>query len=192
MKSRRFLLASPLARLILRERAGQHIVEGYFPEHNDRSSYVSLDRQSARLILTLNTSGVLVGEPVEIPLAQAEALLEVTTGGVEYLQAALMLDYAEVSILQFITPGPLEVIDVAFEHEQDAREFQPPAWFGPEVSTVQRYHNRSLALNELTMPPEVPLTDEALNSLLDTLEARPAKPGRHRRSGAPDRLTHAR
>lgn len=167
---RRFLLASSLVRLILRERGGQHTIEGYFPERNGRSSSVSLDGRSARLVLTSHHHEGAVEEPVEIPAAQAEALLAAAAGAVEYLRAALPLDHREVHIIRFVTPGPLEVVDVLFEHEREVHAFQPPAWFGPEVSTDRRFDNRALALAGLTVAPEVPLTNTALNSLLDALE----------------------
>jgi hypothetical protein len=48
---RRFLIASSVARLIQTERGGQRIVEGYFPEREERSSYVCLDRHSGTLVL---------------------------------------------------------------------------------------------------------------------------------------------
>jgi hypothetical protein len=40
--TRRFLLASSLARLIEKERGGHRVIEGYFPIHADRSSYVQV------------------------------------------------------------------------------------------------------------------------------------------------------
>jgi CYTH domain-containing protein len=175
--SRRFLLASSLARLIQTERGGQRIVEGYFPERDGRCSCVRLDGRTGSLILITHRSNGPAEEPAEIPLAHAEVLLAVATGEVDYVHTSLFLG-ADAHVSRFTVPGPLDLIDVTFEHEQEAREFQPPAWFGPEVGADPRFRNQSLALDGLAPAPELPLTDEALNTLLDTLENRRAP--RHR------------
>ncbi len=169
--SRRFLLASSLARLIQMERGGQRIVEGYFPERDGRCSCVRLDGRAGCLILITHGSNGPAEEPTEIPLAHAEVLLAVTTAEVGYVRTSLFLG-AAVHVSRFAVPGPLDLIDVTFEHEQEAKEFQPPVWFGPEVSADPRFRNQSLALTGLAPAPELPLTDEALNTLLDILENR--------------------
>jgi hypothetical protein len=45
-------------------------------------------------------------------------------------------------------------------------------WFGPEVTADPRYTNQAIALRGLDEVPEIPLSDVALNSLIDTLEGR--------------------
>jgi hypothetical protein len=65
----------------------------------------------------------------------------------------------------------LDLIAVGFEHEEQARAFEPPAWFGPEVTADPSYRSRSLALAGLPAAAEVELTDSGLNSLLDALES---------------------
>ena len=47
--TRVFLLASGLARLIEKERAGQRVQQGYFPEHHDRSTHVRYRAMPATL-----------------------------------------------------------------------------------------------------------------------------------------------
>ncbi len=69
-------------------------------------------------------------------------------------------------------PGPLDLISVRFEHDEEARDFQPLPWFGPEVTTETSYQNRMIALKGLPAVAEVPVSDAALNSLLDTLDNR--------------------
>ena len=49
--TRVFLLASGLARLIEKERAGQRVRQGYFPEHHDRSAHVQVSGDAGHLIL---------------------------------------------------------------------------------------------------------------------------------------------
>jgi hypothetical protein len=174
--SRRCLLASSLARLIQKERGGGHILEGYFPEQAGRCSCERIDGRSASLLLITDGPDGSVTEHAVIPRAHAEALLAVTAGGVDYIRTSLSVGPQEVHINHFLTPGPLETIDVAFGSVQEARTFQPLPWFGPEVSTDPHYGNPALALAGLAPVPEVPLTDAALNSLLDTLENRFAAP----------------
>jgi CYTH domain-containing protein len=168
---RRFLIASSMARLIQTERGGQRIVEGYFPEREGRSSYVCLDGNSGNLVLIRHGPHGLAEERTEIPQSHAEALLAVTIGEVEYVRTSLILG-PEVHVCQFHSPGPLDFVDVAFEHEQEAGEFQPPLWFGSEVSTDPRFRNQSLALAAFAGAPEQPLSNAALDSLLDILEGR--------------------
>ena len=43
---------------------------------------------------------------------------------------------------------------------------------GPEVTADRRYTNQSIAFRGLAETPEIPLSDVALNSLIDTLEGR--------------------
>jgi hypothetical protein len=74
-----------------------------------------------------------------------------------------------------MAPGVLDLVSVGFEYEEQARAFEPPAWFGAEVTADPSYRSRSLAIAGLPRVPEVELTDAALNSLLDGLEDRPAQ-----------------
>jgi hypothetical protein len=102
--------------------------------------------------------------------AQAEALLDLAAGGVNSHQINMSLGPRTASISRIMAPGVLDLIAVGFEHEEQARVFEPPAWFGPEVTADPSYQNRSLAIAGLPGVPEVELTDRALDSLLDGLE----------------------
>jgi hypothetical protein len=59
---------------------------------------------------------------------------------------------------------------VEFASEEEARAFRPLEWLGPEVTADRRYTNQAIALRELAEAPEIPLSDAALNSLIDTLD----------------------
>jgi hypothetical protein len=61
---------------------------------------------------------------------------------------------------------------VEFASEGRLRGFRPLEWFGPEVTADPRYTNQSIALRGLEGVLEIPLSDAALNSLIDTLEGR--------------------
>ncbi|NBJ13628.1 CYTH domain-containing protein [Microvirga arsenatis] len=170
--ARVFLLAPSLARLIEKEREGHRVRQGYFPDRPDRGNHVQLEEETGRLILVSNRPDGPVEEVTDIPLSHAEALLELTAGRVEYLSVSLAIATHSVTVRRFLTPGPLDLITVTFEHSKQARKFQPLAWFGPEVTGDPAYQGRSMALSGLPSAPEVEITDAALHSLLDTLDGR--------------------
>jgi hypothetical protein len=109
--------------------------------------------------------------PVELPCAHAEALLALAAGGVDYQRIDLNVAAHEAYVSRLTAPRILDLIAVCFDREEQAREFEPLHWFGPEVTADQAYQTRSLALAGLPATPEVELTDAALNSLLDVLES---------------------
>jgi CYTH domain-containing protein len=168
--TRRFLLAPSLARLLEKERGGRRVTEGYFPDRHDRNTYVRVEEGRGTLILVTHGTREGVEVPADIPLIQAEALVDLAAGGIDYRRVDLGLGTGTASVSRIMAPGELDLIAVGFEQEEQARAFQPPAWFGPEVTADPSYRSRSLAIAGLPSVPEVELTDGALDSLLDTLE----------------------
>ncbi|MCB5174246.1 MULTISPECIES: CYTH domain-containing protein [Microvirga] len=196
--SRRYLIASSLARLIRKERGGNRVTEGHFPNQADRSSYVIVEGDKGSLVLITGGPDGPVEERTDVPRAHAEALLDVTPGKVDYVRSHLTVGTRDIHINRYVTPGPLDLIAVEFESEEEARDFRPLAWFGPDVTADTVYQNRTIALEGLPPIPDVSISNGALNSLLDTLENRyspprayaPAVPGRAsgdagRRAGPP-------
>jgi len=169
---RRFLLASSLARLVEKERVGHRVTEGYFPEQGDRSVFVHVKGHAGSLILVKDGPSEPMEEHAELPRSQAQFLINSTASQVDYLHIELSIGTRGAWISRFIAPGPLDLISVEFEREEQAGDFQPLPWFGPEVTADARYRTRSIAIAELPDPTEVELTDLALNSLLDSLENR--------------------
>lgn len=170
--SRRYLIASSLARLIRKERGGNRVTEGHFPNQADRSSYVIIDGDKGSLVLITTGAGIPLEERTDVPRTHAEALLDVTPGKVDYVRTNLTVGTRDIHINRYVTPGPLDLISVAFESEEEARDFRPLSWFGPDVTGDAAYQNRSIALEGLPPAPDVPISNAALNSLLDTLENR--------------------
>jgi len=170
--TRRFLLASSLARLIGNDRGGQRVTEGHFPVHGERSVHVQVEGHAGSLVLVSARLDALVEERAELPRAQAEALRDVAAGRVDYLRSDLSIGTREVQISRFIMPGPLDLISVGFAHAEEARGFQPPPWFGPEVTADASYQTRMIALEGAPEAPEAPVSDAALNDLLDLLDNR--------------------
>jgi CYTH domain-containing protein len=167
--TRHFLLASSLARLLEQERGGRHVTEGYFPDRHNRNTYVRVEEGVGTLILVTPGSRASVERPADLPRAQAEALLGLAAGRIDYQRVDLSVGAHKAHVNRVMAPEPLDVIAVELEEEL-AQGFEPPAWFGAEVTADPAYRNRPLALAGLPRVPEVELTDEALNSLLDTLE----------------------
>jgi CYTH domain-containing protein len=169
---RRFLLTPSFARLIRRERGGLRHVEGFFPEQWDRSSWVRLEEDRGLLILkTLGTDGE-VEDQTEIPVGHAHALLDVCAGEVDYTRTTVPIGEAHAFVNEIIRPRVLHLVTVEFASEGEASAFRPLEWFGPEVTEDRRYTHQSIALRGLDDTPEIPLSDAALNSLIDTLEDR--------------------
>ena len=168
--TRSFLLALSLARLLEQERGGRHVLEGYFPDRHARSLHVRVEEGIGSLILVTAGPGESVEAAAALPLAQAEALLDLAAGGLAYQRIDLDLGTGTAAVRRIMAPGVLDLITVSFAFEEEARAFEPPAWFGPEVTADHTYRGRSLAIAGLPRVPEVEFTDAALHSLLDALE----------------------
>ncbi|EIM30964.1 CYTH domain-containing protein [Microvirga lotononidis] len=170
--TRVFLLASGLARLIERERAGDLVRHGYFPEHPARSLHVQVTGDTGHLVLASHSVKDPSEDATEISPTQAEALLGLTAGQIEYRSIVVDLGDHVASLQRFVTPGPLDLVSVAFEHDAAVGEFQPPAWFGPEVSADPSYRLRAIAVDGLPSVPEGEVSNAALHNLLDALDHR--------------------
>jgi CYTH domain-containing protein len=169
---RRFLLTPSFARLIRRERGGLRHVEGFFPEQQDRSSWVRLEEDRGLLILrTVGPDGE-AEDQTDIPVAHAHALLDVCAGEVDYTQTAVPIGEEQALVDEITRPRVLHRVTVEFASKEEARGFHPLEWFGPEVTGDPRYANQAIALKGLDEAPEITLSDAALNSLIDTLEGR--------------------
>ena len=128
-------------------------------------------RGSASSCLTALDHEVGGGEDrTDVPRSHAEALLEVAPGTVTYERSRLRLRNHEALIDRFITPGPLDFVTVEFAARVDADTFLPPVWFGSEVTDDDSYSNRMMAIVGKPRAPEAPLSNAALESMLDLLE----------------------
>lgn len=187
--NRRFLILSSLGRLIRKERGASQVTEGYFPNHPGRSSHVQVEGGNCSLILVTTAGNAMpVEERTDVPRAHADALLDVAPGKVVYDRSRMSLAGREICIDRFSVPSALDLISVAFDTEEEARSFRAPPWFGTELTGEQSYQNRSIALEGAPTPPDLPLSNSALESLLDALENRfaaaRARPGPQRNQQA--------
>ena len=169
---RRFLLTPSFARLIQRERGGLRHVEGFFPEQRDRSAWIRLEEGRGLLILATGGPGGETEAETEIPLGHAHALFDVCAGAVDYSRTALPIGEGHALVDALTRPRVLHLVTVEFASDEEAGSFHPPEWFGPEVTMDRRYTYHALALRGLDAVPEIPLSNAALDSLLDTLDGR--------------------
>ncbi|WP_457093056.1 hypothetical protein [Microvirga sp. P5_D2] len=167
---RLFIIAPSLARLIRKDRGGERVQEGYFPDQPQHRTYVQIEEARSSLILEAGADGASE-EWADLPPAHAQALLAVSQGQVGYLRTILSIGSHEIQVLHFIRPAPLDLVAVAVPSE-DEQNFRPLPWFGPEVSAEPAYRRRRLALEGAPEAPEVDVTNAALNNLLDLLEDR--------------------
>jgi CYTH domain-containing protein len=190
---RRFLLASSLVRLVQRQRGGLRHIEGYFPERPDRSALVRLEENKGLLILRMAGPDGEVEEQTEVPIAHAHALLDVCAGEIAYDRTKLRIGDRVALIDQVIHPRDVQLVTIEFGTGGEAKDFRPLAWFGPEVTADTRYTNKGIALGRLTDSPDIPLSNAALDGLLDALENRfPNQPQTHLRRPAANQAGAAR
>jgi CYTH domain-containing protein len=170
---RRFLVAPSLVRLIRKERGGARITEGHFAAQGGRSSYVRVDGQVCQLVLVnKGPDGIPVEERTDVPRAHGDALLDVCPGKAAYDRTVLTIGGREVTIDRYVTPGNLDLISLAFDNDADAGAFQTPNWFGREVSSEPAFERQALAIQGVPAAEEVPLSNAALDAVLDLIEPR--------------------
>lgn len=132
-----------------------------FPSSQLRQGYLAVDSDAevrlrddghVRTLTVKSGSGLERGEvEVELSAEQFEALWPATVG------KRLMKHRFELPAGKWIHQldvyaGPLEglkVVEVEFPSAADATGFEPPDWFGREVTNDARYKNASLALQGL-------------------------------------------
>src|SRR3712207_5302706 len=102
---RQFLIAPSLARLIQRERGGERVVDGYFPDRPHHSIYVQVEEDRGSLILSSDGAPGSPEERTGVPTSQAQALLAVASGQVAYVRTSLLLGSHQIRLQQVTTPS---------------------------------------------------------------------------------------
>ena len=125
------------------------IIQGYILTTSDGSE-VRIRIKGDEFFLTAKSGGGLKRVEAEIKLAkeQFDKLWLFTEGSrinkkrysIKYGNYVIELDLYEEKLKGLI------VAEVEFENEDDASSFNPPAWFGRDVTEDYRYKNRNLAL----------------------------------------------
>jgi CYTH domain-containing protein len=169
--SRRFLIAPPLARLVHKEFAPARLTEGHFAPHAERHTHVRLDSGQASLVLTtLGAHPETAEEITHLPSVHAEALLNVCPGTLVIERSAVPLGTMHAFVDRFILPGPMDLVSVDFATSVEANRFQPPVWFGLEVSADDSFSNREIALSGVPPVQDAEVSNIALEAVLDVVE----------------------
>ena len=130
------------------------IEQGYLALADDEGgAEVRLRQRDDELTLTVKSAGGEVREEEEIELERDEfdRLWRLTEGRrVEKTRYVIPHDGLEIEL--DIYAGELEglrVAEVEFEDEDEAGSFEPPGWFGQEVTGKREYLNETLATEGL-------------------------------------------
>ncbi|CAM4224597.1 CYTH domain-containing protein [Paenibacillus macerans] len=131
-------------------RSEQEIDQTYLALHEDQELRVRKIRDAASgnvtFTHTFKKGFGLSREEVEVSIS--EGLYEQITG----IHRAIPLTKRRVTaewngiVLEIDRYDQIDlmVLEVEFASETEAREFQPPQWFGPDISTDKRYSNKKV------------------------------------------------
>ncbi len=139
----------------LEEHQSSHITQGYLAI--DESVEVRLRRLDDERLLAAKKGSGETREEVEVPLGTSEfdelwKLTESRRVAKRRFRVPLEDGHrAEVDVYADQLEG-LVVAEVEFSSEEEGHRFQPPDWFGRELTGDHRYANQELALHGL--PPD--------------------------------------
>ncbi|KQQ14664.1 hypothetical protein ASF53_08535 [Methylobacterium sp. Leaf123] len=170
---RRFLVAPSLVRLLRKERGGSRVTEGYFAPQAGRTSFVRLQGTNCFLVLMTGAEGAMSEERTEVPRAHGDALLDVCQGRAVYERTTVALGGSvEALVDRYVRPSGLDIVSLVFADASAAQGFTPPVWFGAEVTTDKAYDGQSIAITGVPNPGDIPLSNAALDAVLDLIEPR--------------------
>lgn len=150
---RKFLLdgLAPTMRFARRE----PIRQGYVALDGDTEVRVRITPRAAVLTIKSGHGGTRVEEEVALDDRQGESLWQLTEGRrVQKSRRRVRSGDVEVEIDEY--GGALDgllVAEVEFPDAASCDAFEPPSWFGREVTDDRRYANRSLAVDGLPEDP---------------------------------------
>jgi CYTH domain-containing protein len=133
---------------------GIEITQGYLAVEDERE--VRLRRKGSRCLLTVKTGSGLVRSEHEVELGpeQFDRLWPATEGRrVEKTRFTIALGSltAELDVYRGALGG-LETVEVEFPNAAAATAFEPPTWFGRELTGDRRYANKRLAMTGCPQP----------------------------------------
>ncbi|MEO7863796.1 MAG: CYTH domain-containing protein [Nitrospirales bacterium] len=139
-------LVSKLPRLGTLKR--EHIVQGYLVISSDGGE-VRIRRKGKTYYETVKSQGTLMRDEIEVKISsnQFHRLWPATRG--RRLKKVRFTwnwngHHIEIDVYQG-SLATLIIAEVEFASIHASRQFSPPAWFGKEVTEVQRYKNNCLA-----------------------------------------------
>lgn len=153
---RKFLLAHEPP--CLKEGAPSHLAQGYLAIGD--ADQARLRDEDGSLTLTVKAGrGMKRAEyEVEVSREQFDALWPATEGRrLEKQRHECPIGVGECVVDVYLGPlRGLRVVEVEFATSVQADSFEPPSWFGKEVTEVSGYGNVSLALNGLPRTEDLP------------------------------------
>jgi adenylate cyclase len=129
---------------------GVPIRQGYLAEEDAVEVRVRIASADATLTVKAGSGLSRTEVEVSIPVDQAESLWPHTAGRrIDKTRHRVTLDdseglVAEVDVYRGALAG-LCVVEVEFGSDTDAARFDPPAWFGPELTGQPGWSNAALA-----------------------------------------------
>jgi CYTH domain-containing protein len=149
---RKFLLDELPPALAFAKRTA--ILQGYLALDGDTEVRLRTGSKPPRLTIKSGRGEVRTEVELDVAGPDAAALWELTDGRrVEKTRRRMRIGGAEAEVDEYA--GELQglvVVEVEFADEDAARAFEPPAWFGREVTGEAAYANRSLSVDGL--PPD--------------------------------------
>jgi len=146
---RKFLLDALPASLRLAR--GEQIRQGYLALDGDTEVRLRTGSKPPRLTIKAGRGEVRTEVELDVSGPDAAALWELTEGRrLEKTRRRMRLGGVEAEVDEY--GGDLQglvVVEVEFDDADAARAFQPPAWFGRELTGEAAYANRSLACDGL-------------------------------------------
>ena len=137
----------------LTEATATTIQQGYLTQPDDSAS-VRLRQNGAICFLTVKTGEGLARteRETEIPPQQFAAFWPLTAGRrIQKTRWTGRLEGGHVFELDMFDPplAPLRLVEVEFETVEAATAFEPPDWFGRDVTDDPAFGNKALAINGL-------------------------------------------
>ncbi|MBR1865725.1 MAG: CYTH domain-containing protein [Lachnospiraceae bacterium] len=136
----------------------EHIPTGFetYPHHQFEQAYIITEpvlrirKQDSSYILTYKGQGFMKREEVEFPLTEEayQKLLSKTEGNIITKTRYRIPEKENLTIEFDVFHGLFEgllLAEVEFPSEEAALAYQPPVWFGKEVTRETTFHNSTLS-----------------------------------------------
>lgn len=128
------------------------IRQGYLTD-SGAGTEVRVRAHGERRLMTVKrgraANGVAVRDEIEFPIPDNvfDELWQLTEGQrIEKLRYAIPIEGATATVDVYVDGNAgLNVVEVEFDSESAASAFDPPAWFGADVTGDPRYSNRRMA-----------------------------------------------
>ena len=130
-------------------RQGRSIVQGYLAVSPDGTE-VRVRNCGGEYFLTIKHGTGVSRSEVELKLTEAQFMsLWPLTRGQRISKTRFALPHPAGALELDVFRGPLQglmTVEIEFPTRRASRAFQPPNWFGPEITHREAYRNRTLAL----------------------------------------------